>query len=82
MHDGELVTAGYVSVVYVCRLCMQSSGRLGCNSDLLDQGIRMGWIVSKTFGRKLVDEVLDGFNIKGVVQIGNGSTPEIVTDHS
>jgi hypothetical protein len=25
---------------------------------------------SKTFGRKLVDEVPDGFDIKGVVQMG------------
>jgi hypothetical protein len=38
---------------------------------LLDQGVRMGWTVSKTFGSKLVDEVSDGFNIKGVVQMGD-----------
>ena len=31
MPDGELVTAGYVSVVYVCRFCIKSSGRLVCN---------------------------------------------------
>jgi hypothetical protein len=42
----------------------------------------MGWIVSKNFGRKLVDEVSDGFNIKGVVQMGDGSTALIVTDYS
>ena len=43
-------------------------------SDLLDQGVRMGWTVSKTFGRK--------FDIKGVVQMGEGSSPVTVTDHS
>ena len=31
MSDCELVTAGYVSVVYVCKLCIKSSGRLECN---------------------------------------------------
>jgi hypothetical protein len=41
----------------------------------------MRWTVSKKFGRKLVDEVSDGFNIKGFMQMGDGSTPEIVTDH-
>ena len=29
--NGELVTAGYVSVVYVCRFCIKSSGRLRYN---------------------------------------------------
>jgi hypothetical protein len=42
----------------------------------------MGWIFSKTLGRKLVDKVSDGFSIKGVVQMGDGSTPGIVIDHS
>jgi hypothetical protein len=42
----------------------------------------MGWTVNKTFGLKLVEEVSDGFNIKGVVQMGDGSTPGISTDHS
>jgi hypothetical protein len=42
----------------------------------------MGWTFSKQFGRKLIDEVSDGFNIKGVVQMGVGSTAVIDTDHS
>jgi hypothetical protein len=42
----------------------------------------MGWTVSKTFGRKFMDEVSDGFDIKDVVQIGDGNSPEIVTDRS
>jgi hypothetical protein len=54
-------------------------------SDLLDQGVRMGWTVSKAFGRKLVDEVSDGFSIMGVAQMGDGGgggAPGIDTDHS
>jgi hypothetical protein len=39
----------------------------------------MGWAVSKTFGRKLMDEVSDGFDIKGVVQMGDGSSPDPFT---
>jgi hypothetical protein len=31
MPYGELVTAGYVSVVYVCRFCIKCSGRLEYN---------------------------------------------------
>jgi hypothetical protein len=42
----------------------------------------MRWTFSRKFGRKLVDEVSDGFSNKGVVQIGHGSAPGIVTDHS
>ena len=42
----------------------------------------MGWTVSKQFGRKLVDLVSGGLNIKGVVQMGDGSTAVIGTDHS
>jgi hypothetical protein len=49
---------------------------------MLDQEVRMGWTVSKTFGLKLKDEVSDRFNIKGVVQMGDVSTSAIVTDHS
>ena len=41
-------------------------------SDLLDWGIRMGWTVSRKFGRKLVDEISDGFDIKGIVEMGGG----------
>ena len=75
--DGELVTAGYVSVVYVYTLCMKTSGRRECNFRFVGLGVRMGWTFSKTFGRKLVDEVSDGFNIKGVVQMGDESAPGI-----
>jgi hypothetical protein len=42
----------------------------------------MGWRVSKKLSCKLVDEVSDGFSIKGVVQMGDGSTPAIGIDHS
>ena len=31
MPDGQPVTARYVSVVCVCKLCMKSCGRLQCN---------------------------------------------------
>jgi hypothetical protein len=37
MPDGELVTAGYVSAVYVCKLCIKSSGRLECNVRFIGQ---------------------------------------------
>jgi hypothetical protein len=40
----------------------------------------MRWTVSKTSGRKLVDEVSDGFSINGVVPMGDGSTPGKGTD--
>jgi hypothetical protein len=50
-------------------------------SDLLDQGIRMGWTFSKQFYRKLVDEISNRFDIKGVVQMEDGSSPGIGTDH-
>jgi hypothetical protein len=30
MPDGELVTAGYISVVHACKLCIKSSGRPQC----------------------------------------------------
>jgi hypothetical protein len=33
MPDGELVTAGYVAVVCVCKLCVQSSGRPECKHN-------------------------------------------------
>jgi hypothetical protein len=42
----------------------------------------MGRTVSKTFGRNLVDEILDRFNIKGFVQTGDGNSPGIGTNHS
>jgi hypothetical protein len=42
----------------------------------------MGWTDSKTYDRKLVDEVSDRFDIKDVVQMVYGSTPEIGTDYS
>ena len=42
----------------------------------------MVWTVSKTFGRKLVDEVSDEFNIKGVVRKGDGSSSEIISDNT
>jgi hypothetical protein len=29
--DGELVIAGHVSAVCVCKFCIRSSGRLECN---------------------------------------------------
>ena len=41
-------------------------------SDLVDQEVRMGWTFSRKFGRKLVDEISDGFDIKGIVQMGGG----------
>jgi hypothetical protein len=46
-------------------------------SDLLDQAVRVGWTVSKTFNRKLIDEVSDWFN-KEAVQMRDGSDPKIV----
>jgi hypothetical protein len=42
----------------------------------------MGWTVSKVFDCKLVDEVSDGFSVKCVVQMGDGSTSGIGTGHS
>jgi hypothetical protein len=42
----------------------------------------MGWAVSKKFGRKVVDEVSDGCNIKGVVRMGDGCTSGTGSCHS
>jgi hypothetical protein len=39
MADGELVTAGYFSVVYVCKFCIKISGRLECNFRFVGRGI-------------------------------------------
>jgi hypothetical protein len=50
MPEGELVTAGCVSVVYVCKFCVNCQAVSSVISDLLDLGVRMGWTVSKKFG--------------------------------
>jgi hypothetical protein len=42
----------------------------------------MEWTGSITFGCKMVDEVSNRFDIKAVVQMGDGSSPGIDTDHS
>jgi hypothetical protein len=47
MPDCELVTAGYVAVVYVCKFCIKSSGCLECNFGFVAPGGRMGWTFSK-----------------------------------
>jgi hypothetical protein len=39
----------------------------------------MGWTVSKTSGHNLVDKDSYGFDIKGVVKMGNGGAAGIVT---
>jgi hypothetical protein len=49
---------------------------------LLDQRVRMKWAFSKKFGRQMVNEVSKRFNIKGVVQMGEGSSPGIVSDNA
>jgi hypothetical protein len=82
MPDGELLTAGYVLVVYVCKFCINSLSRLEYNFQFVGPGVRMAWTVIKNFGRKLMHEVSDGFDIKGVVQMADESTPRTVTDHS
>jgi hypothetical protein len=38
MPDGKLVTARYVSVVYVCKFCINSAGRLECNFQFVGPG--------------------------------------------
>jgi hypothetical protein len=63
MPDGELVTAGYVLVVYVCKFCINRSGRLECNFLFVGPGVRIAWTVSKKFGHTLVDEVSGGFKV-------------------
>jgi hypothetical protein len=42
----------------------------------------MGWTVNKTFGCESGDEVSNCFKIKSVVQLSNGNTSAIVTNHS
>jgi hypothetical protein len=39
LPEGEPDTAGYVSVVYVCKLCIKSSVRLECNLRFVGQGV-------------------------------------------
>jgi hypothetical protein len=38
MSDRELVTARYVSVVYICKLCIKRSGRLENNFRFVGPG--------------------------------------------
>jgi hypothetical protein len=64
------------SGLYACNFCINSSGRRVI-SDSLDQVVRMGWTVSKKIGRKLVDEVSDGSNTKGALQMAEGIPPGI-----
>jgi hypothetical protein len=42
----------------------------------------MRWAFSKTFGRQVVNEVSKRFNIKGVLQMGDGSSCGIVSDNA
>jgi hypothetical protein len=42
----------------------------------------MRWAFSKQFVRQMVNEVSKRFNIKGVVQLGDGSSPGIVSDNA
>ena len=65
-------TVVYVSVVYVCRFYIQSLFRLVYYYVFVGpEGYdEMG--ISKKFGRQMVNEILKRFNIKGVVQMGDG----------
>jgi hypothetical protein len=36
--DGELVTAGYVVVVFICKFCIQRSSRPECNFGYFGPG--------------------------------------------
>jgi hypothetical protein len=47
---------------------------------VLDQRVKMRWAFSKKFGHQVVNEVSKRFNIKGVVQMGDGSSPGIISD--
>ena len=42
----------------------------------------MKWAFSKKFDRQLVNEVSKRLNIKGVVQMGDGSSPGIISDNA
>jgi hypothetical protein len=42
----------------------------------------MKWAFSKKFGRQMVNEVFKGLNMKGVVQVGDGSSRGIVSDNT
>jgi hypothetical protein len=42
----------------------------------------MKWTFSQKFGRHVVNEVSKRFNIMGVVQMGDGSSPGIVSDNA
>jgi hypothetical protein len=42
----------------------------------------MRWACSKKFGRQVVNEVSKSFNMKGVVQVGDGSSRGIVLDNT
>jgi len=49
---------------------------------LLDWGFEVLGAVSKTFGCKSVEDNGDGFTVRGVVQVGSGSAPGMITDDS
>jgi hypothetical protein len=42
----------------------------------------MRWAFCIKFGRQVVNEVFKGLNMKGVVQVGDGSSPGIVSDNT
>jgi hypothetical protein len=45
---------------------------------LFDQRVKMRWAFSKKFDPQMVNEVSKRFNIKGLVQMGDGSSCGIV----
>ena len=50
------------SSMFTFRICRIQVSE-GVISNLLNQGLKMGWSVSKTFGFESVNEVLNGLNI-------------------
>jgi hypothetical protein len=47
---------------------------------MLDWRVRMRWAFGIKFDRQMVNEVSKRFNIKRIVQIGDGSSPGISSD--
>jgi hypothetical protein len=65
-------------VVCACRFYIHSLGRLAYNCLLVGPEVKMRWAFCTTFGCQIVNEVSKRFNIKGVVQMGDGSSCGIV----
>ena len=58
--NGTALPLAFMFTFSICRIQVSE----GLISSLMNQGVMMGWAVSKAFGCESVNEVLNGLNIK------------------